>query len=97
MRLCHPNHQASIHVLEKCGFVLEDLLAGFTDFPNLGSGQHEDCLRYVTRCRMLIVKDHELADQTNKTDRKPGNLNPFAVSTMKGANPPSAWDQLKDH
>ena len=46
---------------------------------------------------MLIGKDHELADQTNKTDRKPGNLNPFAVSTMKGANPPSAWDQLKDH
>lgn len=39
----------------------------------------------------------ELADQTNKTDRKPGNLNPFAVSTMKGADPPSAWDQLKDH
>jgi ribosomal-protein-alanine N-acetyltransferase len=45
--LCHPNHPASIRVLEKCGFVLEDLLAGFAEFPNLGSGQPEDCLRYA--------------------------------------------------
>jgi ribosomal-protein-alanine N-acetyltransferase len=45
--LCHPNHPASIHVLEKCGFVLEARLAGFADFPNLGSGR-EDCLRYVS-------------------------------------------------
>lgn len=45
--LCHPNHQASIRVLKKCGFVLEDLLTGFADFPNLGPGQPEDCLRYV--------------------------------------------------
>lgn len=44
--ICHANHRASIHVLEKCGFVLEDLLAGFADFPNLGSRQREDCLRY---------------------------------------------------
>jgi len=45
--LCHPNHQPSIHVLEKCGFVLEGLLGRFADFPNLGSGQLEDCLRYT--------------------------------------------------
>jgi ribosomal-protein-alanine N-acetyltransferase len=45
--LCHPNHEASIHVLEKCGFVLEARLEGFADFPNLGSGQCEDCLRYA--------------------------------------------------
>jgi [ribosomal protein S5]-alanine N-acetyltransferase len=45
--LCHPNHQASIRVLEKCGFVFEDPLSGFADFPNLGSGQREDCLRYA--------------------------------------------------
>lgn len=45
--ICHANHRASIHVLEKCGFVLEDLLAGFADFPNLGSRQREDCLRYA--------------------------------------------------
>jgi RimJ/RimL family protein N-acetyltransferase len=46
--LCHPNHPASVHVLEKCGFVLEDRVAGFADFPNLGFGQREDCLRYVS-------------------------------------------------
>lgn len=45
--LCHANHRASIHVLEKCGFVLEGFLAEFADFPNLGSGQREDCLRYA--------------------------------------------------
>jgi len=45
--LCHPHHQASIRVLEKCGFVPEELLAGFADFPNLGSGQREGCLRYI--------------------------------------------------
>ena len=45
--ICHAHHQASIHVLEKCGFVLEDLLAGFVDFPNLGSRQPEDCVRYA--------------------------------------------------
>jgi len=33
--LCHPNHQASIHVLEKCGFVLEGFLAGFAHFQTL--------------------------------------------------------------
>lgn len=47
--LCHPNHQTSIHVLEKCGFVLEERLQAFTDFPNLGSGHPEDCLRYLSR------------------------------------------------
>lgn len=52
--LCHPNHQASIHVLEKCGFVLEDLLAGFADFPNLGSAQREACLRYARKLPVII-------------------------------------------
>lgn len=45
--LCHPSHQASIRVLEKCGFALEDRLIGFADFPNLDCGQGEDCLRYA--------------------------------------------------
>jgi len=45
--LCHPNYQASIRVLEKCGFVLEGLLAGFADFPNLGSVQREDRIPYI--------------------------------------------------
>ena len=42
--LCHPGHPASVHVLEKCGFEREGLLSH--EFPNLGSGQPEDCLCY---------------------------------------------------
>ena len=46
--LCHPKHPASIHVLEKCGFVLEDLLAAFADFPNLISVPGSARIAYVT-------------------------------------------------
>ena len=42
--LCHPGHPASVRVLEKCGFEREGLLSH--EFPNLGSGQPEDCLCY---------------------------------------------------
>jgi RimJ/RimL family protein N-acetyltransferase len=45
--LCHPGHAASVRVLEKCGFVHESVLAQHAVFPNLGSGQREDCLRYL--------------------------------------------------
>jgi RimJ/RimL family protein N-acetyltransferase len=45
--LCHPEHAPSIRVLEKCGFALQDRLREFAHFPNLGSGDHTDCLRYV--------------------------------------------------
>jgi hypothetical protein len=41
----------------------------------------------------LLGNDHGLADQRCKT--RMGILNPLAV-LMKGANPPSTWDQLKD-
>jgi hypothetical protein len=56
--LCHPNHPASIRVLEKCGFVLEDLLARFAEFPNLASGQREDCLRYAQAAVDSKREDH---------------------------------------
>jgi ribosomal-protein-alanine N-acetyltransferase len=45
--LCHPDNGASIRVLEKCGFVLDSLLAAHAAFPNLGSGRTCDCLRYA--------------------------------------------------
>lgn len=45
--LCHPDHSASIRVLEKCGFGLETLLRSGAEFPNLGGGSRCDCLRYV--------------------------------------------------
>jgi len=45
--LCHAAHSASARVLEKCGFVRESLLTRHLEFPNLGTGQPEDCLRYA--------------------------------------------------
>jgi ribosomal-protein-alanine N-acetyltransferase len=45
--LCHPDNPASIRVLEKCNFRLEGRLKDFAVFPNLGTGRHDDCLRYA--------------------------------------------------
>ena len=47
--LCHPDHHASIHVLEKCGFRLEQRLERVASFPNLSPGTPADCLRYARR------------------------------------------------
>ncbi|HUP03445.1 MAG TPA: GNAT family N-acetyltransferase [Bryobacteraceae bacterium] len=44
--LCHPDNRASVRVLEKCGFILEALLPAHACFPNLGSTQRQDCLRF---------------------------------------------------
>ena len=44
--LCHPDHAASVRVLEKCGFLFEERLSGFAGFPNLGSPGPHECLRY---------------------------------------------------
>ena len=43
---CHPEHAASVRVLEKCGFKRERLLKGHAVFPNLDPAQPADCLRY---------------------------------------------------
>jgi ribosomal-protein-alanine N-acetyltransferase len=43
---CHPDHQASIHVLEKCGFVFEQRARASHVFPNL-SPEKQDVLSYV--------------------------------------------------
>lgn len=45
--LCHPDHQPSIRVLEKCGFRLDRRLEQFLAFPNLSPGVRVDCLRYA--------------------------------------------------
>jgi ribosomal-protein-alanine N-acetyltransferase len=45
--LCHPDNTASIRVLEKCHFCLEQRLERYLEFPNLNSNAREDCLRYV--------------------------------------------------
>jgi RimJ/RimL family protein N-acetyltransferase len=45
--LCHPDHRASSHVLEKGGFTREAILQKHTEFPNLDPGQPGDVLCYV--------------------------------------------------
>ena len=43
---CHPDHAASIHVLEKCGFRLEHRSPAAHVFPNLGPSK-QDVLTYI--------------------------------------------------
>lgn len=45
--LCHPEHQASARVLEKCGFTREATLHRHTVFPNLAPEEPGDVLCYA--------------------------------------------------
>ncbi len=47
--LCHPLHDASAHVLAKCGFEREGVLRRYAEFPNLAAGEPADvvCFSYV--------------------------------------------------
>ena len=45
--LCHPEHRASWHVLEKCGFDREATLRRHYEFPNLQPGAASDVLCYA--------------------------------------------------
>ena len=47
--ICHIDHRASAHVMEKCGFQLEEILRKHTEFPNLSPGQRSDVFSYA-RC-----------------------------------------------
>ena len=47
--LCHPAHRASARVLEKCGFLCEGTLRGYSEFPNLSPGVPADVLCYAVR------------------------------------------------
>lgn len=44
--LVHPAHSASLHVLEKCGFVEDPTWTGRAIFPNLPPGVPQAALRY---------------------------------------------------
>jgi ribosomal-protein-alanine N-acetyltransferase len=44
---CHVDHQASSHVLEKCGFIREGILPKHTIFPNLSPTKRSDVLCYA--------------------------------------------------
>lgn len=45
--MCHPDHRASWHVLEKCGFERESLMRRCSEFPNLRPGEPLDTLCYA--------------------------------------------------
>jgi RimJ/RimL family protein N-acetyltransferase len=45
--ICHVDHRPSAHVLEKCGFQLEEIWRQHTEFPNLTPGTKSDVCSYV--------------------------------------------------
>lgn len=45
--LCHVDHQASAHVLDKCGYAREGVLRRHTVFPNSGLAGPLDVLSYA--------------------------------------------------
>jgi RimJ/RimL family protein N-acetyltransferase len=45
--LCHTDHFASRHVLEKCGFEREGVLRRYAEFPNLDPGVPMDVFCYA--------------------------------------------------
>jgi RimJ/RimL family protein N-acetyltransferase len=45
--LCHPQHDASRRVLQKCGFTCEGTLYQHTEFPNLQPREPSDVLCYA--------------------------------------------------
>ena len=44
---CHPDHKVSRHILEKCGFELEQSLCRKLEFPNLSPGRELDVVSYT--------------------------------------------------
>ncbi len=44
--VCHVDHRASAHVMEKCGMHCNGALKAHTEFPNIAPGQRLDVLRY---------------------------------------------------
>ena len=47
--ICHVDHRASAHVLEKCGFACEGTLRRFIVFPNVSAIDPCDVLKYSRR------------------------------------------------
>jgi ribosomal-protein-alanine N-acetyltransferase len=47
--ICHQEHRASAHVMEKCGFQCEGIARAHTEFPNLCPGTRCDVFRYALR------------------------------------------------
>jgi ribosomal-protein-alanine N-acetyltransferase len=50
--LCHPDHRASQHVLEKCAFAIDQTHTGRVEFPNLLPRAQSDVIRYTLTPRV---------------------------------------------
>lgn len=48
--LCHPEHQASVHVLEKCAFARDLRWTRQAVFPNLVAGMHQAVWCFTRAC-----------------------------------------------
>jgi len=59
--LCHPEHRPSRRVLEKCGFVRDDVSKPTVEFPNLSPGVRQDAL-----CYALAVSARANQEVTNR-------------------------------
>jgi ribosomal-protein-alanine N-acetyltransferase len=46
--VCHPEHRASLRVMEKCGFSREGVLRRHAQFPNLAPGIAADVVCYAS-------------------------------------------------
>ncbi|NKB34962.1 MAG: GNAT family N-acetyltransferase [Pseudomonadales bacterium] len=62
--LCHPEHAASIRVLEKCDFHFDARLAGFIEFPNLQSRAASDALKFVLSTKQGRTVNLKRSSQT---------------------------------
>lgn len=49
--LCHPEHRASVRVLEKCGFTRDTTWTEKAEFPNLAPGVKQDVICYAQQSR----------------------------------------------
>jgi RimJ/RimL family protein N-acetyltransferase len=54
--LCHPDHTASRRVLEKSGFVRDDLSKATVEFPNLSPGVRQEAFCFELPSSRLKVK-----------------------------------------
>jgi [ribosomal protein S5]-alanine N-acetyltransferase len=53
--LCHPQHRASWHVLEKCGFTRDGNWRHQLEFPNLSAGLKQDVFCYRRRLERHVA------------------------------------------
>ena len=64
--LCHPEHRASWHVLEKCSFAREATLRAYAEFPNLRPGEPCDVLCYAMVLNQQLLAAKRMEGSTSR-------------------------------